>query len=356
MATITVTSLADDGSGGLTLREALAAAEAMEGADEIVFDAALKDRTIVLTDRLVVGDADGVTIRGDVDGDGEIDITISGDVDGDGRFNSTLYGGTDDARRIDADDSDFLFNAAGSRLSVVGVEFDHGAYVGTAADDVDPGPQGVIVNEGDLSLTDVRIDGAKIDAGGDASRDAAVIVNRAGATLMIRDVIFDDLYVKGGEAPDARAPGVTGGGAALIHNSGDLDAMRFTTSGRFYGGAGAAALAGPGVYVTDGGDATAWVLNEGRATTDFVAAARTGQTLAVAGGARGRLVDLGPPVGVAEYGEYGEPNSTIAITNTGDGAFEGASLLGVFADQSAALSDYSAGPPSSSVASPEGGV
>ncbi|MEO1614029.1 MAG: hypothetical protein AAFU55_16980, partial [Pseudomonadota bacterium] len=84
--------------GPMSLREAIALAEATAGADEIVFDASLLDslgraRINIVTDPaspsingdartnftgFSVNSADGLTINGDIDGDGVGDLSISG--------------------------------------------------------------------------------------------------------------------------------------------------------------------------------------------------------------------------------------------------------------------------------------
>ncbi|WP_286828041.1 MULTISPECIES: putative Ig domain-containing protein [Kordiimonas] len=71
MSTITVLNTNDSGPG--SLREALAVA--VDG-DEIVFDASLSGQTITLASELHV--AVGVSLSGDVDGDGRADIILSG--------------------------------------------------------------------------------------------------------------------------------------------------------------------------------------------------------------------------------------------------------------------------------------
>ncbi|MCB1432070.1 MAG: hypothetical protein KDK75_06375, partial [Alphaproteobacteria bacterium] len=80
MATIIVTTAGDvvDGSDGvLSLREAIAQANANADADTIVFDASLSGQTITLTGGAPILTQD-VTIDGDVNGDDKADITISG--------------------------------------------------------------------------------------------------------------------------------------------------------------------------------------------------------------------------------------------------------------------------------------
>ncbi len=130
-------------------------------------------------------------------------------------------------------------------MTIVGVEFDGGYYAGPAELTENPGPGGVIINEGDLTLIDTLIDGGKVVAGGDAGRDAAVIVNRDGGTLTLCDVVIRDAYVKGGEALRTPNEGYAGGHAALIFNSGDLSVDRVTTGAVFMAGRGELSLTFP---------------------------------------------------------------------------------------------------------------
>ena len=77
MATFTVTTLDDSihaGDGKLSLREALAAANARADADTITFAAALEGKTLALT-RGQLDITHDVTIEGDPDGD-RIGVTI----------------------------------------------------------------------------------------------------------------------------------------------------------------------------------------------------------------------------------------------------------------------------------------
>lgn len=81
MANFVVTVVADENDGNfsandLSLREAIALANANPDADTITFAPALGGRTIVLDDELALtGD---VTIDGDINGDNRADVTISG--------------------------------------------------------------------------------------------------------------------------------------------------------------------------------------------------------------------------------------------------------------------------------------
>jgi predicted outer membrane repeat protein len=74
MATFTVTTLADSGTG--SLRDAIALANASGGADTITFDESLAGGTINLSS--VLGVTDGLTIVGDIDDDNVADITLDG--------------------------------------------------------------------------------------------------------------------------------------------------------------------------------------------------------------------------------------------------------------------------------------
>jgi parallel beta-helix repeat protein/predicted outer membrane repeat protein len=66
-----------DGNG-LSLREALALANAETDVNEITFNASLAGETLVLTDGQLEVTTDGISIDGDIDGDGMADITVSG--------------------------------------------------------------------------------------------------------------------------------------------------------------------------------------------------------------------------------------------------------------------------------------
>ena len=99
MATFTVTTLQDEDAAtidlateivdgdGLSLREAIAIANASAGADTIEFDAGLADGLIRLTLGELVLTQD-ITIDGDVNGDDKADIAISGDADNSGTANA----------------------------------------------------------------------------------------------------------------------------------------------------------------------------------------------------------------------------------------------------------------------------
>ena len=72
------TDLATADLNDISLREALALANADPDANTINFDAALAGGTLTLTNGELTITSDGITIDGDIDGDGDADIAISG--------------------------------------------------------------------------------------------------------------------------------------------------------------------------------------------------------------------------------------------------------------------------------------
>src|SRR5262245_36524114 len=88
MANFVVTTLddtIDPNDGQLSLREALALANGNNSAhDTITFAANLSGGTLHLTNGELEITTDGVTINGDINGDGHPDITIDADPDGPG--------------------------------------------------------------------------------------------------------------------------------------------------------------------------------------------------------------------------------------------------------------------------------
>ncbi|MGV3550616.1 choice-of-anchor Q domain-containing protein [Rhizobium sp.] len=79
MATFVVTTaddVVDGGDGKLSLREAVALANADAGGDTIVFAAALGGQTITLTSEIEI--SEDLVIDGDIDGDNKADVTLSG--------------------------------------------------------------------------------------------------------------------------------------------------------------------------------------------------------------------------------------------------------------------------------------
>src|ERR671935_136686 len=100
MTTYTVTTLTDEAfnsgdlaaetadGGGLSLREAIALANANAGADTITFDASLSGGTLRLTLGTLEVSGASLTINGDLGNDGTPNITITGDALGNDVYRS----------------------------------------------------------------------------------------------------------------------------------------------------------------------------------------------------------------------------------------------------------------------------
>ena len=189
MAEYRVTTLIDvvnGGDGVLSLREALAAAQAGAGADTITFDAALltDGKGTIATGSTLVWDGganNAVTIRGDVDGDGRADITLDAmeahrvvNV----RSGEITMSGLDLTRGV-ADS-----NGGGARVAMgAALTFEDGAVT----DSVAPGIGGGIVAEGTLVLARSTVSGNRAEYGGGiwasgkATIDGAAILDNAAA-------------------------------------------------------------------------------------------------------------------------------------------------------------------------------
>ncbi|MEM9222917.1 MAG: right-handed parallel beta-helix repeat-containing protein [Pseudomonadota bacterium] len=137
MATYTVTTAQDeafdadetvgspDGTG-LSLREPIGLAAASPGADRIVFDTPLLGSTFTLTGGvLALADAAGVTIDGDINGDGIGDVTISGN------SSSGVFSVTSGTARLDA-----LTITGGSAAAGAGINVASGANLTLTASEV----------------------------------------------------------------------------------------------------------------------------------------------------------------------------------------------------------------------------
>ena len=162
MAIFTVTTLDDEdnGTGGLSLREAVLAANAAAGADEIRFNATLADGTIALTfGEIAVTDM--LTINGDKDGDGVIDFTV------DAGSQSRIFSASDDLSIAAlAMRGGFAgVGASGGAISLTGatLEIENSSLMDSKAD----GNGGAIYADGgDVSLTDVVLGDNSAKSGG----------------------------------------------------------------------------------------------------------------------------------------------------------------------------------------------
>jgi Ca2+-binding RTX toxin-like protein len=319
MAIITVTSSLDDNGAGLTLREALAEAEANGiGADEIVFDAALSGQIIRLTSGSLAISSGTVSITGDVDGNGTTDITISGDVTGNGRTvddvrlldvfgastsvrldNLLLSGGYQDGNNDFDKTSDVITNAG--TLTIVNSQFDGNAAFGYNGQATNSGRGTLIANTGILTLADTLLtnntvtggngyngfDGSSTPTGGYNGGSASLILNSG--TAHLENTIFASNSATGGNggkggnytgpggAPNyfgIGAQGGNGGAAAMVLNTGILRgeagiiAATLTAGGAGQGGTGPDGSFGPGSAgdvgaLLGGGNATEFTLHPG---------------------------------------------------------------------------------------------
>lgn len=235
MATFTVTSALDDNGAGLTLREAIVAAEANgTGADEIVFDAALANQTIHLTSGVLSVASGTLSINGDLNGDGNPDITVSGDATNNGRTS----------------DDDSIFTVA---------------------------------NGATASLTSLRMSGG-YGRGANGLFNARDGIAAVGAiynagTLSITDSIIQDSYARGGDGHSPVGLNYYNGGnggvaAAGIFNIGTLNltetAFVSNVSIGGIGGTGATENLLSGNYDGGNGGNAGTIINNGTATTDNV--------------------------------------------------------------------------------------
>jgi hypothetical protein len=184
MVVTTLSDTVDDGYGGgdiaaemadgdgLSLREALALANADPDANSITFDAALAGGTLTLNSAELVISSD-VTISGDVDGDHRSDIAI--DADGNSRVLHVSAGTV----TLDA-----LIITGGSEFRGGGVWIETGA-VATIANTVvldneaDNGGGGGINNAGDLTLINSALVGNETTSagGGLSNTGTATLIN-----------------------------------------------------------------------------------------------------------------------------------------------------------------------------------
>lgn len=87
--------ISNPGSDGISIREAVYAANGTIGAKSIIFHSSLKGDTIPFTvpdGEFLYMTSDNLTINGDIDNDGDPDITLGGWVDGEGNPNGPAIG------------------------------------------------------------------------------------------------------------------------------------------------------------------------------------------------------------------------------------------------------------------------
>lgn len=292
MATIEVTNTNDSGAG--SLRQAVAQADATAGDDVIVFDASVfvpgSGARIELDSRLVITAGNNVTINGDTNGDGDIDVTISG-----------------------GDFSEILAVAEGASVTLNAI----GVIGGRAETSNAP-----ITNRGELTITGSHFDGNESILRGSGALPglgAAVIDNKSTGTLVISDSAFSRNAADGADAvPLSFGPGLNGTDVAgAILNSGLLSLARTLLSGNSAsggrGGEGASNIAGIGFDGGRGGHAAGTILNFGT-----VSGSIDGSNVATAG--------AGGAAGIGTFqsgspGQQGTASNGLLNLDAGSGVF-----------------------------------
>lgn len=245
MAILTVTTANDTVNatdGVMSLREAIAAANALDGADTIQFHNTLDGSAIFLQEGALQLSGE-LTIDGDVDGDDAADITISGDVGNDGQDagDSRVFemsGGTStlDALIITGGySSDYgggIFQSAGD-LTV-----QNSKIVGNYASD---GGGGASTSGGVLSISSSTISGNTGESGGgiNIAGESATIKN---STISANSGVYgggmyigEDSYAYVGNTTVANNTVGAGGVGGGINAHSELNLRSTTISGN-YGG------------------------------------------------------------------------------------------------------------------------
>ena len=337
MAEFTVTTAADSedpADGALSLREAVAAANAAPGADRVVFDPALSGQVL----RLEAGPlpvTDALTLEGDLDGDGVPDVTLSGDAAGD---DVTGAGGvTDVAASLSAGAL-----ADNTRLFEVSAEATISGLVLTGG--VASGDGGAVTSAAPLTLRAAQLSGNRAEGAG-------------GAVHAADDLLIEDTVLS---ANRAAGPG------GAVRADGEADLARVVLEGNLttgQGGQGGAISAGGDLALEQvrlAGNATEGVSAPGGAVAaggalELRDATVAGNATAGDGSAGGGLFSVGPltvrgaRIEANETGGDGAPGGAIAaggaVTLADAGVYSNATAGrnsyggAVYAPASAAVSD-----------------
>ena len=262
-----------------SLREAIALAEATAGADEIVFAEGLlglngtlrinidtdpRSPNLIGSTRTdftgyTVNSGDGLTINGDIDGDGVADVELNGGfITDDDRYFITPHFqiGAEGDLRLEA------LNLIGGGMVFFTDAADGGAPTGSNKSPAGADGQdafGSILNEGALALDRVRIDGTTAIAqnGGDGGAGAAGENNKPFA-ISGRDGDYFVAATGGGDGLDGNngfrggAGGDGGGAAGAILNRGELTLINSAFGANFTAEAGDGGDGGDGGRGGDG--------------------------------------------------------------------------------------------------------
>jgi Ca2+-binding RTX toxin-like protein len=274
MALIIVNSLSDgavnhaDDATNLTLRDAIALAEAQPGTDEIVFASNLTGNITLASGALEIIAGNDLSINGDTNGDGNPDIMLVGSGSNHIRNDAAVslqslgFAGGSIENAFNAGGS--ITNYSGGSLSIAYCDFTGNSA--TAADDGFPGyiVAGAIFNDGTLNITQSTLTNGYARGGsGTNSADengysggaaASGIINRG--TLTISHTVIEAGSARGGDGGMAGTQpplfnGYNGGdGGYAVHgilNLGTITAgsgVENRNAGTFTGGAGGEGGAG----------------------------------------------------------------------------------------------------------------
>ncbi|MEM6382687.1 MAG: choice-of-anchor Q domain-containing protein, partial [Pseudomonadota bacterium] len=225
MANFVVTTLQDENDSGatvgspigtgLSLREAIALANANPDADTITFDAGLAGQTITLTLGQLALTSD-MTIDGDIDGDERADITVSGDdasrvftitgADTDATLNSlaiadgfsTINGGaiyTVGSSSLTINDSTIRDSEAGNGGGIYNRGSDLAVNASLIAGNRATGNGGGIYSNTDLSGTTTTVSNSTItdnQAGNGSADSGGGLFNFSGLTIIQNSTITDN--------------------------------------------------------------------------------------------------------------------------------------------------------------------
>ncbi|MFD2264144.1 DUF4347 domain-containing protein [Lacibacterium aquatile] len=242
-ASLTVTTTDDVSSaydGKTSLREAIAYAATLAGANTVDFDAGMMGKTLILGSTLTLNDADGITIDGDIDNNGTVDITISGDANKSGTVDTgdvrvfTVSGGSAtfdhlkiQAGRVSAGAGGGIKIDAGT-VSVIGSIFD--GNVSTASTG-STNPRGGAIHQaaGTLTITNSSfVNNQAFTSGSAGTGDALGGALNIEATATITGSTFENNAANAGSS-NSSAEAM--GGAIHVSATGNLTISNSTLSG-----------------------------------------------------------------------------------------------------------------------------
>jgi hypothetical protein len=298
MAIITVTSNKDNIGEG-SLRDAIAEAMDSAGVDTIVFDPSLAGTTIILGGPLAISGPGIITINGDVNGDGDIDIKISGN-----------------------NNTHILDVANGAAVILKSLEFTAGFEQIVRNQ---PDKAGAILNQGVLVVEACAFTGNSVvsptpaASNSSGSSAAAAILNGITGVLAITESAFASNAATAQNGASSAQNGLDGGHAGIIVNQGNLSlAHVLFIENITAGGDGQIGQPAetdpvrPAGNGGDGGSAAGTVLNLGTLSGSYLSVTSFGQ-----GGFGG--LSGGSPATRGDDGTSGDGVVSLSGTNTTTG-------------------------------------